>query len=176
MLATANFTLATFTSLLRSESLRCIRQAVERRWLPSVSEAIVYYFSDIDRRFAYSKDHSEVTVPPETVLTERELLPHLFREEDGYFRWEIVLSPFALTEMETVIEVRLRDPIWTNQIITGQIAFPHEPFQLAGPDLPASWKDGDPFPPVSLPRLRTGSVFPTPAAEPSYNHSQGEPL
>jgi hypothetical protein len=159
-LVPANFTLASFTAVLRSESLRCIRVAVERRWLPPVPEALVYYFSTLDHRFAFSDDHSQVTVPPETFLTEGELLPHLFREKDGHFRWEILLSPFALTGKETVIEVSLRDPEWTNQIITGKYAFPHEPFQLRGPSLPPGHREGDPIPMVSLPRLRTASDLP----------------
>jgi hypothetical protein len=154
-IATANFTRTTFAALLRSESLRCIRMAVERQWLPPVPEAVVYYFPTIDHRFVFSEDHSEVTVPPETLLTAEELLPHLLREEDGKFRWEIVLSPFALTGAETVVEVSLRDPNWTNQVMTGKLALPHEPFQLHGPALPAGWKESEPIPMVSLPRLRT---------------------
>jgi hypothetical protein len=96
---------------------------------------------------------------PATLLTEQELLPHLFREEDGYFRWEIVLSPFAVTDRETVIEVLLRDPDWTDKVLTGKHAFPHEPFQLHGPAKPFSCREGDPMPMVSLPKLRTGNLF-----------------
>jgi hypothetical protein len=165
-LAATNFTLTTFRALLRSVSLRCIRLAVERKWLPPVPEALIYFFSDCDNRVAFSKDHCEVTVPPETLLNEGELLPHLFREADGFFRWEVVLSPFALTEKETLIEVSLRDPNWANQIITGEQVFPHEPFQLHGPALPASWSHGEPFPTVSLPRLRTGFPLPGPVTAP----------
>jgi hypothetical protein len=159
-LAPANFTRATFAGLLRSESLRCIRVAVERRWVPPVPEAAVYHLPTVDQRRAFSGDRSEVVVPPETLLAEEELLPHLFREEDGHFRSEIVLSPFAVTDLKTVIEVSLRDPDWTDKVITGEHAFPHEPFQLHGPALPAGWREGEPTPMVMLPRLRTGSVPP----------------
>lgn len=92
-------------------------------------------------------------MPVESIPTESGLLPHLFREEDGQFRAGIVLSPFALTDSDTVLEVSLSNPDWTNQIITGKLAFPHEPFQLNGPGLPVSWKEGDSMPAVLLPRL-----------------------
>jgi hypothetical protein len=157
-LAPAHFTRETFTALLRAESLRCIRVAVERRWQPPVPEVVLYYFPAIDYRLAFSEGRSEVVVPPGTLFREEELLPHLFREEDGHFRWEIVLSPFAVTGQATVIEVSLRDPGWTDKVITGEHAFPHEPFQLHGPALPPSWREGEPTPKVLLPRLRTGSL------------------
>jgi hypothetical protein len=53
-----------------------------------------------------------------------------------------------------VVEVGLRDPNWMNQIIIGEHAFPHEPFQLRGPSMPPGWRDRDPTPTVSLPRLK----------------------
>lgn len=152
----AIFTRETFAELLRLESLRCVRVSVERGWLNSVPEGLVYYFSGIDHRRGYSEDSSEVIVPLETLLTAEELLPHLFRESDGYYRSDIVLAPFAVTESESVIDVTIRDPEWTNEVLTGERAFPHEPFQLHGPALPPSWRAGDPIPKVSLPRLRTG--------------------
>jgi hypothetical protein len=158
-LATVHFTRTTFEELLRDESLRCIRVAVERGWLPLVPDASVFYFPAIDHRFLVNKDDLFVTVPQTALLTGEELLPHLFREEDGYFRSAIVLAPFALTAKETVIEVSLRDPDWTNQIITGKYAFPHEPFQLHGPAIPVGWREGEPYPMVSLPRLLTASTF-----------------
>jgi len=139
-LVRANFTLETFAALLRSESLRCVRLAVERGWLPLLPESVVYYFPDIDHRFRFNSGRVEVVVPPATLLTEEELVPHLYRETDSHFRWEIVLTPFAVTGRDTVVEVLLRDPAWTNQIITGERAFPHEPFQLMSPALPASWR------------------------------------
>jgi hypothetical protein len=157
-LVQADFTRETFAALLRSESLRCVRVAVERGWLPLVPEAVVYYFPDLDHRRRFNEDRSEVVVPPATLLTEEGLIPHLYREADSHFRWEIVLSPFAVAGRETVIEVLLRDPTWTNQVITGEHAFPHEPFQLHGPALPASWREGEPTPMVSLPVLRVGSL------------------
>jgi hypothetical protein len=159
-LALANFTRSTFETLLRSESLRCVRVAVERRWLAPVPQTVLYYLPNLDHRRVFSEDHSEVVVPPGTLLTESQLLPHLFRDEDGHFRSEIVLSPFAVTGGETVIEVSLRDLHWTNTIIEGELAFPREPFHLQGPALPASWREGEPIPMVSLPRLRIGRIAP----------------
>ena len=121
---------------------------------------MAYYFSEIDHRREYRADHSEVVVPPATLLTAEDLLSRLFREEDGHFRCAIVLAPFAVTGRETVIDVTIRDPDWTDAVITGGHAFPHEPFQLHGPALPASWRADDPTPRVTLPALRTGSVPP----------------
>ena len=157
-LVRADFTGETFAALLRSEALRCVRVAVERGWLPPLPKELVYYHPDIDHRCRFSDDRSEVVVPPAVVLAEEELVPHLYREADAHFRKEIVLSPFALTEQWTVIEVSLRDATWTDQVITGEYAFPHEPFQLHGPAMPASWRAGEPYPTVSLPALRVGSV------------------
>ncbi len=157
--AKPGFTRGTFAALLRSESLRCIRTAVRRGELsPVPEEEVVYYCSGIDRRREYSADGSEVVVPPATILTAEGLLADLFREEDGHFRRLIVLAPFAVTERATVIDVTIRIPDWTNEVITGERAFPHEPFQLQGPMLPRSWRMGDPTPLVTLPALRTGSV------------------
>jgi hypothetical protein len=150
----ADFTRETFAVLLRSESLRCVRLAVERGCLSPVPDAVLYYFPAVNHRWVFNEDQSEVVVPPETLFTEEELLPRLFREQDGHFRWEIVLSPFAVTERETVIEVDLRDDGWTDRVITGEYAFPHEPFQLHGPALPPGWRVGEPYPMVSLPKLR----------------------
>jgi hypothetical protein len=157
-LVRASFTHATFAALLRSESLRCVRVAVERRWLPPVPQSVMYYFPTLDHSFAFNEDHSEVIVPAGTLILEEELVPHLFREADGYFRSEIVLSPFALTGQETVVEVSLRDPDWTDQIITGTHAFPHEPFQLHGPAMPGLWRGGEAIPMISLPMLQVGNV------------------
>ncbi len=156
--AGADFTRDTFAALLHSESLRCIRTSVRRGWISPVPEVVVYYDSGIDHRLTYSADHSEVIVPPATLLTAEDLLPRLFREEDGHFRRAIVLAPFAVTGRETVIDVTIRIADWTNEVITGEQAFPHEPFQLHGPALPASWRAGDPTPRVTLPTLRTGSI------------------
>lgn len=156
--ARADFTRGTFAALLHSESLRCIRTSVRDGSLSPVPEVVVYYCSGIDHRREYSADHSEVVVPPATLLTAEELLPHLFREEDGHYRRWIVLAPFAVAGGKTVIDLTIRDPDWTNEVITGDHAFPHEPFQLSGPALPASWRAGDPTPRVTLPALRTGSV------------------
>jgi hypothetical protein len=158
-LETAHFTRDSFASLLRAESLRCVRKAIENKWLPPVPEALVYYFPSGHQPERFSEGSSEVTVPVESILSEGGLLTHLFREEDGHFRAGIVLSPFALTDQEIVVEVSLSNPNWTNQVITGKLAFPHEPFQLNGPRLPASWKSGDPILLVSLPRLRTSSTL-----------------
>lgn len=157
-LTRVDFTRETFATLLRSESLRCVLVAVERGWLRSASDTIVYYFSDIDHRCSFNQDRTEVVVPSATILTEDELVPHLYREEDGYFRWEIVLWPFAEFAGRTVLEVSLRDSAWTNRVITGKLAFPHEPFQLFGPDMPESWREDEPHAPVSLPMLRIGEV------------------
>jgi hypothetical protein len=157
-LAPANFTRATFAALLRSEALRCIQVAVERRWVGHVPETVRFYFPVVNHRHVFSEDGSEVVVPPAALFTEEDLLPHLFREADGHFRSEIVLSPFAVTDWETVVEVSLRNPNWTDKVITGEHAFPHEPFLLHGPALPASWRQGEPTPVVSLPRLRAGSL------------------
>lgn len=157
-IARAEFTGETFAALLRSESRRCLRTSVGRGWIAPVPEAVLYYVPHLDRRIAYGADRAEVTVPPATVLTEAELLPHLFRDEDGHFRREIVLAPFAATEQAAVIDVTIRQPDWTDQVITGERAFPHEPFQLHGPALPPSWRSGDPTPCTTLPRLRTGDV------------------
>jgi hypothetical protein len=123
-----------------------------------VPEAVVYYFPTVDHHHTYFNDRSEVGVSERSLFTENELVPLLFREEDGHFRSDIVLSPFAVTERETVIEVCLRNSGWTNMVITGAQAFPHEPFQLSGPALPPSWRDGDPTPMVSLPKLRVGKL------------------
>jgi hypothetical protein len=62
-LTPANFTRETFAALLRSESLRCILVAVERRWLAPVPDAVVYYYPTVDHRRAFSEDHTEVVVP-----------------------------------------------------------------------------------------------------------------
>lgn len=153
-LTTAYFTPASFAALLRSESRRCIRTGTERGWLPAVPEAVLYFFPTGDRCYDLGQDESEVTVQPDSLFSEAKLLPHLFREEDGWFRREIVLSPFALSDGATVIEVALLDPAWTNQVVTGKLAFPHEPFQLRGPRLPPDWREGQPMPMAALPKLR----------------------
>jgi hypothetical protein len=159
------FTRETFAALLRSESLRCLRTSVARGWIAPVPEAVLYYLSHLDRRIAWAADDTAVTVPSATLLTEEELLPHLFRDEDGHFRGEIVLAPFAATEAAAVIDVTIRVAEWTDTVFAGEQAFPHEPFQLHGPALPPSWRTGDPTPCTALPRLRTGDVAGTASEE-----------
>ena len=123
-----------------------------------VPEAVIYYFSAINPDRDWDDDFAGMVVPAETILTEVELIPHLFREEDAHFRRWVALGPYAVTERETVIDVSIRDGAWTDTRITGEHAYPHEPFQLSGPPLPGTWREGQPKPLVTLPRLRTGAL------------------
>ena len=147
-LKTVTFSRVEFRGLLQRESKRCVEVAIEKKWLIPVPLKFKYYLSAIDRRFKLQD--GRFLVPETTLLEEETLLPHIHRENDGWFRSEIVLSPHSLIDEFTVIDVRLRDDQWVNSVIVGELAFPCEPFQLRGPALPPTWREGDPSPMATL--------------------------
>jgi hypothetical protein len=71
---------------------------------------------------------------------------------DGSFRDWINLSPVAVTDDSTVLEVDYPER-FTNRLLVGGLAVPFEPFHLLGQSLPVEWVEGTPLPKVTLPRF-----------------------
>src|SRR5262245_45950756 len=83
--------------------------------------------------FALRPSRLSPTVARGPLVSTTEVVDQLLRP-DGSFRDWINLSPMAVTDDATVLEVDYPDR-FTHRLLVGKLAFPFEPFHLLGPAL-----------------------------------------
>jgi hypothetical protein len=106
----------------------------------------------LDKREELDEPSMVIKVPAICLKSFEHTIPLLVQEE-GFFQDWINISPYGVTNNETVFEICIPNR-WTDNLITGELAFPYEPFHILGPSLPADWNKELPLPIVKLPLVK----------------------
>ena len=135
------FTELELTQLLSSAAEHLVRQCREQYCEPAPPENFV---------FLLTSNEAESLTPQ--IPCDAAAAAKLLLRDDGSFRDWVNLQPLGTLSDATVLQL-VYAAKYTTRLLVGPLAFPFEPFHLLGPDLPASWMEGQPIPKVALTRL-----------------------
>ena len=107
----------------------------------TIPDAVQYF---VPGTFGAWEQDGRVHIPRSQVRDAASVVPLLLRD-DGWFQAWINLSPVGVLGDSTVLQIDVPGR-WTDRVIVGELAFPHEPFHLLGPSIPPGLDHGDPVP------------------------------
>jgi hypothetical protein len=111
----------------------------------------LYFLGSFSADVTWNTDRSTGDVDESLLVYDLDLVTRLLNP-DGLHPWWINLSPFGVINDSTLFDVSFSTD-FTDRVFIGADSFPGEPFHLLGPTLPASWREGEPYPPIVLPSL-----------------------
>lgn len=152
MLSKKQFSKAEFENLFLRATQRCYQVALESCQGP-LPPGWLFYLPDLDRREEFDEALIVKCVPASCLKSFEKTIPFLVNEE-GFFQAWINISPDGITNQETVFEICIPNR-WTDNMISGELAFPYEPFHILSPTLPTDWNKEPQLTTIKLPFIKT---------------------